>query len=157
MKKWLLIFVIFVIVILWQSIHTYNTALDYKSQAYEIAISVAKEHESLVEIKEVTTYNGNASYTIVYGVTSDQNERIICVPNSDDKEIISIDPKEGISKEKAIDILKANRNPLEIKDATIGIEQDVPIWEITYLDHQGRYSYYYITFKDGKFIKRYSL
>ena len=39
----------------------------------------------------------------------------------------------------------------------LGFENDVPLWEVTYIDDDNRYSYYYLEFKDGKFLRRYSI
>jgi uncharacterized protein YpmB len=157
MKKYVLMFIIVVLLLIWQSIYTYQRAVEYQNQQHNSAIRIAKEIDEIVEVKRVTTYNGKQSYSVVYGIREDNTERIICVPNQKDNQIITIDPAEGITEEEAVEIVIADRNPAEIKSVTIGIEQNVPIWEVIYLDEQNRYSYYYITFKDGQFIKRYTL
>ncbi|MFD1738516.1 PepSY domain-containing protein [Bacillus salitolerans] len=157
MKKWIVVLLCILIIVIWQSIFTYKSAQDYLTNQHKKAISAAKGVESIMEVTDISTYHGTSSYSIIYSILSDDSERIICVPNKDNLEIITIDPEEGISKEEAIEIVRNNRNPLSILSVTIGVEQNVPIWEITYLDQQERYSYYYVTFKDGTFIKRYSL
>jgi uncharacterized protein YpmB len=64
--------------------------------------------------------------------------------------------KSGVSKQEAIAKLKAERNPKEIISAKLGMEKGVPLWELTYIDDDNRYSFYYLSFKDGTFLKRYS-
>ena len=63
---------------------------------------------------------------------------------------------EGISQEKAVAKLTAERDPKEIVSVRLGMEKGLPLWEITYIDQENRYSFYYLSFEDGTFIRRYS-
>jgi uncharacterized protein YpmB len=64
----------------------------------------------------------------------------------------------GITKEKAISIVKNDKNPQEIKSVRLGIENKKPLWEVTYVDKDKKHlTYYYLDFSSGEFIKRYSL
>ncbi|MFP3393521.1 peptidase M4, partial [Brevibacillus sp. SIMBA_076] len=47
--------------------------------------------------------------------------------------------------------------PKEILKAKLGFENNIPLWEVTYIDDDNRYSYYYLEFKDGNFLRRYSI
>ncbi len=52
---------------------------------------------------------------------------------------------------------ESKSKPKEIMKVKLGFENDVPLWEVTYIDDDNRYSYYYLEFKDGKFLRRYSI
>ncbi|MBM6619827.1 peptidase M4 [Bacillus suaedaesalsae] len=156
MKKWIFLGIILFGVFIWFGVHTYQNAFEYRYKQSSKAIEQAKEEVPNIEILDVTYFNGNESYTIVHGKI-DGEEHIVCVPNNKKLDIIEVNPEKGITAQEAIGIVKDERNPLEIKAVNLGIEQNIPIWEIIYLDEQNRYSYYYVTFKDGQFIKRYTL
>ncbi|MBM7661285.1 uncharacterized protein YpmB [Bacillus mesophilus] len=156
MKKWIALIIVLLIIVGWTSIDTYRSANQYRTQQGEEAIQIAKEKEPDLEVNNISFYNGNQSYAILYGEV-DGESQIHCVPTNGKGEIIVVDPTKGISADEAVQLLTEERNPLSIKSVNLGIEQDVPIWEIIYLDQKNRYSYYYVTFKDGEFIKRYTL
>ncbi len=156
MKKWLLLFFIFILFLISVGINTYHHAFNYQKSQSNKAILVALETEPDLEVSKVTFYNGNSSYSLFHGEINNNN-RIVCVPNDSMDEVIIFNPENGITAEDAIEILQREQNPLEVKSVTLGIEQNSPIWEIVYLDQKNRYSYYYVTFKDGQFIKRYTL
>lgn len=156
MKKWIFLALITLGVVIWFGVHTYQNAFEYRNTQSLKAIEKAKEEVPDFEVNDVTYFNGNESYTIIYGKV-DEKDHIVCVPNNSKLDIIEVNPVKGITAQEAVGILKEKRNPKDIKAVNLGVEQNVPIWEIIYLDEQNRYSYYYVTFKDGQFIKRYTL
>ncbi|WP_246942122.1 hypothetical protein [Bacillus pinisoli] len=156
MRKWIVFLIVIIIISVWTTIDTYRSAHTYRNQITEKATATVKKQEPGLSVNEVSFYNGTKAYTIIYG-TVDEQEQIFCVPSEQEDEIIVVNPKKGITANEAINILKNDRNPVEIKSINLGIEQNVPIWEIIYVDQKNRYSYYYVTFKDGEFIKRYTL
>ncbi|MFZ3588691.1 PepSY domain-containing protein [Bacillus sp. DJP31] len=156
MKKWIFLLIVIVLLTILVGINTYKNAFDYQREQTKKATLVAMKTEPDLEISEVAFYNGTSSYTIIYGEIN-HNKRIVCVPTNELEKVIVVNPDKGISKEEALKQLQQEQNPLEIKSVNLGIEQNIPIWEIVYLDQNNRYSYYYVTFKDGQFIKRYTL
>ncbi len=156
MKKWLLLLFVFILITVFVAINTYQNAFDYQREQSNKATLVALKEEPNLEISDVTFYNGNSSYTIIYGKINNK-EQIVCVPTNDKEQVIVVNPEKGITADEAINLLQKEQNPLEIKSVNLGIEQNIPIWEIVYLNQKNRYSYYYVTFKDGEFIKRYTL
>ncbi|KAA0550227.1 peptidase M4 [Bacillus sp. BGMRC 2118] len=156
MKKWIFLCIIMIGVMIWFGVHTYQNAFDYRNKQDSKAIEQANEEVPNLEIIDVTYFNGNESYTIVHG-KKDGEEQIVCVPFNEKLDIIVVNPKKGITAQEAVGIVKEERNPTEIKAVNLGVEQNIPIWEVIYLDEQNRYSYFYVTFKDGQFIKRYTL
>ena len=39
----------------------------------------------------------------------------------------------------------------EILKVKLGVENNIPLWEVTYIDDDNRYSYYNLAFQDGQF------
>ncbi|MGQ0439631.1 DUF5590 domain-containing protein, partial [Bacillus sp. B-TM1] len=38
-----------------------------------------------------------------------------------------------------------------------GAQNDIPLWEITYIDQEDRYTYYYLEFQNGVYAGHYSI
>lgn len=78
----------------------------------------------------------------------------------------SKEKSEGISEKEALqrtieqvgdDSKEHKSKPKEILKIKLGFENNIPLWEVTYIDDENRYSYYYLAFKDGQFLRRYSI
>lgn len=156
MKKWILFLSLFFIIIFWQSFDIYQKAVAPKKLTEKQAVNIARDQADLQTIQNVTSYYGNKSYSVVKGLNDKDEKMIVWVPQNG--EILTIrKASSGISKEEAVNILQKDQQPNKIVKAVLGLEKGIPVWEITYLDEQNRYSFYYIDFQHGKFIKRYSL
>lgn len=76
------------------------------------------------------------------------------------RETIVRKKSEGISEKEALqrtieqvgdDSKEHKSKPKEILKIKLGFENNIPLWEVTYIDDENRYSYYYLAFKDGQF------
>ena len=47
--------------------------------------------------------------------------------------------------------------PKEIIKVKLGAQNDIPLWEITYIDQEDRYTYYYLEFQNGAYAGHYSI
>ena len=109
-------------------------------------------------MKSVDYYNGKSAYIVVQGTDEKGEQLIVWVPEK--KGYCSKEKSEGISEKEAIqrtieqvgnESKESKSKPKEIMKVKLGFENDVPLWEVTYIDDDNRYSYYYLEFKDGKF------
>ncbi|KPD00795.1 hypothetical protein LR69_00877 [Geobacillus sp. BCO2] len=106
-------------------------------------------------MKKVYTYYGDEACTVFIGRTKQGKAVVVWVPEKEGNVVVKgVDS--GISEAEARAILQRDRRPRRIIDATLGMEKGVPLWELTYIDAEGRYSFYYLHFADGAFLKRYS-
>jgi len=99
---------------------------------------------------------GKSSYAVVQGVDEKGEQIIVWVPEKKGNVLVR-KKNEGISEKKALQIVAGERKPKELVKAKLGAENDVPLWEITYIDQEGRYTYYYLEFQDGKYAGYYSI
>lgn len=156
MKKRLLLLFLILIIIIWQTISTYEETVKSKKEGEQRAISIAKKEAMLTSIDQVSTYYGASVYQVVIGSNKEEENLIVWVPEKEGDLIIKGE-KDGITKDKVIEQLINERNPEKILSTTLGIdEQSTPIWEITYIDNQNRYTFYYVFFETGLFKERYS-
>ncbi|WP_017755548.1 cell wall elongation regulator TseB-like domain-containing protein [Calidifontibacillus oryziterrae] len=167
MKKWLFFISLLLIFVIWQASYIYMESIGGLKKEEQDAISYAKKHTNLIQATDVEYYHGSSAYYIVYGRSKYNEDLIVWVPASEDGELLTRLVNQGWKKEKVRSHVMESQNPLEIIDIRLGAEvmkdnrtektEIIPLWEVTYIDQQNRYTYYFIKFIDGSFVKRYSL
>ncbi|AIK36068.1 peptidase M4 [Bacillus pseudomycoides] len=156
MKKWIFAIIIVIVAIGLYGVHVYNATMEKKIPKESKVIEIAKEKAKLTKVKTVDYYNGKSSYAVVQGVDEKGEQIIVWVPEKKGNVLVR-KKNEGISEKKALQIVAGERKPKELVKAKLGAENDVPLWEITYIDQEGRYTYYYLEFQDGKYAGYYSI
>ena len=157
MKKWLITTSIFVsIVVLVALFFLYQTIRTPLTNEEQEAVEVALAQTKLEHVSSVEFYHGTEAYQVIKGTGADEEELIVWV-RSDGKEVVEKRVKDGLSREQVERFVFDELKPTQLIAIRLGVEQDLPVYEITYLDDESRYAYYYMTFKDGTFVKRYSL
>ncbi|AOM82839.1 cell wall elongation regulator TseB-like domain-containing protein [Salisediminibacterium beveridgei] len=140
------------------------------------AIEFARQHTTFQEIEQMEHFHGTRSYQVI-DTQNEQGEDIFIwveerfevdepVINDDFEPDIEQDDEEprrliirrhseGISKE---DVNAHIRDHLEIdrlNHVKLGMIGRTPIYEVNYISTEGRQSYYYVTFEDGRYIRHY--
>ncbi|PEY37752.1 peptidase M4 [Bacillus cereus] len=156
MKKWIFAIIIVIVAIGLYGVHVYNATMEKKIPKESKAVEIAKEKAKLTKVKSVDYYNGESSYAVVKGVDEKGEKIIVWVPEKKGDVLVK-KQSEGISEKDALQIVAKEQKPKQFLKAKLGAEENVPLWEVTYIDDENRYSYYYLAFKDGKFIQRYSI
>nr|WP_244244675.1 DUF5590 domain-containing protein [Marinilactibacillus kalidii] len=133
------------VVIYRRSVATYN---DTEEQAIAFAI----DHSDIVTASEFYWYNDSETYFTVVGET-EQNERLIVIKNQETEEIISLNEADTLSKQQAVQMTREARQPKKILEARIGIDDDRPVWEVSYRNQNGRLGYYILSLEDGEWIR----
>lgn len=158
MKKWGIIIILFIILVGAGTASIYSKALQSKQGAEEQAAQKAREAYNLTEIISTQTYYGSHTYYIVKAKNEKNEKVIIWVPKNDKKrDMIVKNENSGISQEKVISLVQKERNPEKIKSVRLGMENGLPLWEITYVNQDNLFTYYYVDFQTGEFLKRYSI
>lgn len=156
MKKWILIIILVIVAGISYGAYVYNNAMSNKRLGEDKATAIAKKEASLTQITATDYYHGKSSYTIIEGTNASGEQWIVWVPNDQGK-VLSKQMKDGISSEQAAGIVTKDKQPKQIMKVKLGAENETPLWEITYIDQENRYHYYYVNFTDGKFEGEYSL
>jgi uncharacterized protein YpmB len=156
MKKWILATALAVVAVILYSVYIYKDTMNGKLEGEAKAISIATQQADLSKVTAVDYYHGVSSYKIVQGTDKKGAHWIVWVPDKKGKVLIR-KLRDGISQQEAIQIVMKERNPKEIVKVKLGAESDIPLWEITYIDQENRYTYYYLNFIDGKYEGYYSI
>ncbi|MFB6466035.1 DUF5590 domain-containing protein [Cytobacillus sp. Hz8] len=152
MKKWIWISILIVVVLLGLTIKVYLKSVEPVKAAENRAISIAKEQIHLKSVSDFNLYNGSKSYSVVTGTSEEGQKLIIWVPEDNDN-IIVRRASEGITKEKALEKVKSEKNPSNIISIRLGMENNRPLWEIYYQTDKNLLNYYYIDFITGEWLK----
>lgn len=154
MKKWIIIISTLIFILLvWQLVSIYHTAMSPIREDENEAAEIAKEEKNLQTINEVYTYNGTTPYTIVQG-TDDKNEEIIIWVDEKKKIALTANASDGVAKKDVMKYVDTDRKPSEILSVSLAMENNIPLWEIKFKDQNDRYNLYYIKFEDGEYYQR---
>lgn len=119
-----------------------------------IAEEAVLKNNVLEEIEKTDQYHGKTSWITVYGKDKDDNKKIIFVEEKTTKILKAISIKDGITKQKATNNVKRDEDVKKILNASLGLENDTPFWEVSYLDSEDTLNYSYLNFADGKKLKQ---
>lgn len=167
MKKWLLLLLAILLALVWKVTDIYINTYQHLNIEQQNAIEKAKKTNDLEKVENIEYYYGKTSYQVVYGNNKENESIIVWVSEDETEDMIVRKATEGWTKEQVMEQVLKERDPMKIIDIRLGAElitntrtgkEEVrPLWEVTYLDEQQRYTYYYLSFSDGSFLKRYSL
>ncbi|MGV3488116.1 MAG: PepSY domain-containing protein [Tuberibacillus sp.] len=152
MKKWMFIIGAVVIVIIWQTVSVYQTALAGKDNGNAAAQKKAEDRYPVNHVNGVTFYHGQKDYHVVDAVLKNGRHVYIWVPDSKKGKYLMMAASDGYSK---ADILKAFESHVSYKkiiSTRLGMEDGRPAWEITYIDKDGGYVFSYYDFETGESI-----
>lgn len=157
MKKIFWISVASFIVIIGLAVFIYQSATKPIANANEQAIEIAKEHVKINTIMETSFFNGDEPYHVIRATDENDREIIIWISEKNPDKIIVEYAKDGLTKEQVKEFALSELDIKELKDIRIGMKYDIPVWEITFIDSNDRYSFYYLTFNGKTWIESYRL
>lgn len=154
MKKWIWIVAIAILVFFGIGVNIYINALEPKNEAKVLATEIALEQTDIETVESFSLFNGSSSYYVVKGKNTEGEALIAWIPEQkDNRKIIVKEEKEGINKDEAIQKLYDKKKPEEIISVKLGMEKNIPLWEIYYRSNDNLINYYYIDFETGEWLK----
>lgn len=152
MKKFFLGLAVFLVAVIIGAVVVYTKSVALYNESEEQAFDYAITNSDIVVPEEFYWYNDKETYFTVVGQT-EQNEELVVLINQDNGEVTSIPIEETISKQEAIQLTKQARQPDKILEARIGMDNEIPVWEVSYRNENGRLGYYILALKDGEWLK----
>ncbi|MCL6571629.1 MAG: DUF5590 domain-containing protein [Bacillus sp. (in: Bacteria)] len=153
MKKWIIFIGLFIVIIFGILINVYFSSVEPVNEAEKKAISIAKKKVQMSEFEDFHIYNGLEAVYVIEGKNK-QDERVIVWIPEKSKKVFVERAKDGLSKEEAIQKLLQEKDPKKIISVRLGMENDVPLWEIYYRSENNLINYYYIHFETGEWLKK---
>ncbi|ADC51178.1 hypothetical protein BpOF4_15645 [Alkalihalophilus pseudofirmus OF4] len=125
-------------------------------ESYNEAKDLALSNQHLQTVEGAHYYHGTEAYYVLTGTNDDNDEMIVFV--GDDLETVhELKRADGISYDQAMEIAQRELPDRKIEKIRLGYTRGVPVYEVMYNDQNARTGYYYLTFEDGSFLKRYSI
>jgi uncharacterized protein YpmB len=153
MKKWIIFSVLFVLVVVGLLTNVYFKSVDPVNAAEKKAVALANKEISLKEIEDFHIYNGIESVNVIEGKSMKGEKIIVWIPEKS-KQVFVKKAKDGLSKEEAIQKLLQEKSPKKIISVRLGMEKNIPLWEIYYRSDNNLINYYYVHFDTGEWLKK---
>jgi uncharacterized protein YpmB len=142
-----------VIVIVWQSISVYQSAMAEKETATDMARQKAMDEYFIKHINHITFYHGKKDYHVVDASLENGRHVFLWIPDKKGGRYLMRDVSDGYSKSEILNAFKSHVPYKKIISIRLGLEDDTPVWEITYIDNDGSYVFSYYDFETGDSIK----
>lgn len=155
LKKWIIISSVIVLCFLGFVAGAYIHALQPKNKAANIAFETAKAKVGLKKMDEFYLYHGKESYSVIIGTTNAGKKKIVWIPDKKNEKIVVKNENNGKTKKEILSIVHQKIGSKKVISVKLGMENSVPLWEVTYKDHSGNYNYNYYDFKSGEWLKYY--
>ncbi|HLQ97713.1 MAG TPA: DUF5590 domain-containing protein [Candidatus Dormibacteraeota bacterium] len=149
--KWAIIIALLAMLALLTYVMILYTNIQQDKQAgFSETEKIVLRDTDLVEVTDMMRYHGEFAYHIVFGVTEDNQEKIVFVPiTKEDQDLVSVDQTEIISKQTLEKQLQNECDTCKIISIIPGIEDDELLWELTYVDDSNRYVLEYVSIYDA--------
>ncbi|MBY0145443.1 DUF5590 domain-containing protein [Neobacillus niacini] len=153
MKKIILFLVLFIVIGVGVFIKVYANAQEPLKAAEEKAVTLAKEKVEFDVLEDFHIYHGIETVNVLEGKNKKGENIIVWIPEKN-KKVIWEKRKNGISREDAVQRLMDEKNPKKIISVKLGMENNIPLWEIYYRSENNLINYYYVHFKTGEWLKK---
>lgn len=154
MKKWLLILGLSIIFLSLFIISTYQSAISPLTKKKNHAEDLVVNQGYMKKVTGSDYFNGKENAVVIYGI-DDSDDKVIAWVQ--DGNVIVRKKSEGLTKSDIVKQVVNEKHPKEIHKVKLGIENKIPLWEVVYIDQNGRYNFYYASFENGELLKRYSI
>lgn len=156
MKKWIVLSILMIVIITGILVNVYLNATEPVKAAEDKAVQIATEETNLTGFSNFSLYSGEETYYVMTGKNS-EDEKVYVWINEKNREILTRNVKNGITKDEALNKLYEEKNPKEIIEVRLGMARiqktDRPAWEIYYRNNSDTINYYYVDFDTGEKLR----
>lgn len=157
--KWVIVGIILVLISCFIYLFfLYSDIQQYRSENYQDSKEEVLEKTNVSKIENVTGYNGGHQFHVVFGKTKDGENKMVFVPlDNKEKKLTVIDVSKTIKKQQIKEQWQQQCENCELINITVAMENNEPLWEVTYVDDSDRYIFDYLSIYDGTRIQQYRL
>lgn len=153
MKKWIILITVMVLIIAGVLISVYLRAMEPVNNAEKKAVALAEKKVHFSKIEQFHVYHGNETVNVIEGRDKKGKKIIVWVPEKSKKVIVK-NASSGLTQQEAIQKLEESVHPKKIISVRLGMEKNIPFWEIYYTSDNNLINYYYIHFQTGEWLKK---
>lgn len=152
-KKWVItIAALVALALIVQIVYLYSSVQGRLGNELDQAAAKAKQSQHLKKVLNVTYYHGTTAYDVVEGVNKKGKKVYVWVPDKKGKTLVK-PVNGGWNKARVKQYAESHLHPKRLISIRLGAEKNIPVWEITYIDQNGRYAFYYLRFNNGEWVK----
>lgn len=156
LKKWIIIISVIVVVTVGYIIASIFVGMDDKKVAKERAVQIATNEGGLTTVDDFYLYHGKEVYSVVVGNDENGTKQVLWIPkDTKNNSVIKKKYSTGVSKTEITKVVNDTYHPKEIISVKLGMENKVPIWEVTHKDEKGHLQYNYFNFLTGESVTKY--
>lgn len=156
MKKWMLLGILFMAIMIGIVVNVYLNAVEPVSVAEKKAVEIAAKETNLSDFTDFKLYSGEETYYVMTGKNAGQEDVYVWI-NEKNGDLITKVAKNGITQKEALTKLYQEKQPDEIIAIRLGMSRiqmtDRPAWEIYYRKNSGTINYYYVDFETGEKLR----
>lgn len=123
------------------------------SEVEKQAVERVEDANYLAEIDQVYVYVHSAPSVTVIGRDGEGALKAVFVPTGEG-DVQFADLEDAITPKQAREIATDGMEVKEILHTKLGMEEDGPVWEVTFLNEEGKLNYVYIPAAAGTWSKR---
>lgn len=120
----------------------------------EWAGNAALQSGQVDSVNSTQAYNGTESWVVVFGMNDQGEEVAVFVNKTTEDHFQEVKLAEGITAEKATDVVLRDHKVKKVLHTTLGIEDEEPVWEVAFKGYDNKLNYVYVFFESGQWSKR---
>ena len=151
-RRTMLLFVCTFLVIFFGAAWIFYLSQSEKLKAKDLAVEIAAQKVQFTKITDFYWFNTEETYYSLAGITT-EGQTLYAIVSPDKKEVTILQQDAVINEQEARSITKEAKHTDEILEARLGMIKDEPVWEVNYRTKNQRIGYYYISAKNGQWIK----
>lgn len=124
------------------------------ASAKDLATDAAIQSGQIVSVDAAQPYNGTQSLVTIFGV-NDKGEKVaVFVDDVAKKDFSEVKLNDGITAKQAIGVVQKEHKVKKVLHASLGIEEEEPVWEVAFEGEDDKLNYVYVFYESGQWSKR---
>ena len=124
------------------------------ASAVNLATDAAIQSGQIVSVKSTQPFNGTESSVTIFGVNDQGDEVAVFVNDTASKNFSEVKLSDGITAKQAISVVQQEHKVKKVLHASLGIEEEEPVWEVAFKGDDDKLNYVYVFFESGQWWKR---
>ncbi|MGL4818832.1 MAG: hypothetical protein ACRC5C_02470 [Bacilli bacterium] len=155
MKKWIFRLLLLLVILFGLFLFVFQGAMTNRNEGKAEAIVQLKKELPNAEV--ISSYHYVGKEEVWSFLAQGRNGVRFYVWVAEDKPVVVRSVDRGISSDKAEKLALELRNSAKVVKTTLGMENEIPFWEVLCEEVDGKLTYMYIGFETGELLKRYTL
>lgn len=117
------------------------------------ALQIARKYANLKSQSAFYIYNREKTYYTVAGKNQANQSILVIIPQKGGS-VRVVKQASGITRNQALTKVWNSEKPRKVLKVAPGIFNNKTVWEVTYLNHQGKLCYDLLNFKSGQLVQQ---